>query len=541
MSYILPNLNEILTLAKLMDLKSLNEKPGRLKLAAMLAKISNLIEIQDQSEGSNKEALCASLVGAYIYCLESIGQEYHLHSPEFKNGYIYNSGSPLYSTLAKILKLHASNQVTTRERLIYLNKFYQFIEKNRDRVDEQLKDDNLNHAQLLINVRSMLIKQLNLLTNTIAKTVNAIPTEKAITAHMEKLPENYNQKKAKAHSQSWFGVRNNRNRIFLAQLAQAVSTIKCHEEEDLPPNVFARSQRIKMGALLYITSSIANEYYLRSPNNSVLYTECRNLLNASNEDNLDETQRLACLTAFKSYIEDHTARGAIEDFGLTHFKSREQLNTDKTLHKRDVNLLENIDPALENIAKQIESMQESLNKSILSQWPLTTTFATIGMILGAVPGYGVGSTFRLELSEGSSYSKSIGQGVGRLATVYFGRASLRGYFTFLVSDFIIDSTLSRAFAKVFEVVGMAAGGVVGGAVGFTFELTYKGLREVCIRYLDFYDHHPDQMRNADAELIRCLLELPPELFSLENQNRIKYSLGDNEVDLNTHVVMVKSV
>jgi hypothetical protein len=524
MTYILPHLSEILTV-HLIDLKSLNENPERLKLATMLTKMSNLIEIQNQSGDSNKEELCASLVGAYMYCLESIAQEYHLHSPEFKNGYMYNSGSPLYSILAKVLKLCATNQMTTRERLIYINKFHQFIEKHKDSVDEQLKVDNLNHVQLLINIRSILIKQLNLLTNKIAKTVNAIPTEKAITIHMEKLPQNYSQKKAAAHSQSWFGISENRSRIFLTQLVQAISTIKCQEEENLPPHIFTRSQRIKMGALLYITSSIANEYYIRSPNNSVLYTECRNLLNAPKEDNLDETQRLACLNAFKSYIEDHTARGVIEDFGLTHFK------TDKTLHEREINLLVNIDTVLENIARQIDSMQASLNKSLMSQWPLTTTFATIGMILGAVPGYGVGSAIGLDLSEGQSshpYSKSIGQGVGRLATAYFGRTSLTGYFAFLAGDFIIASTLSRAFAKVFEVVGMAAGGVVGGAVGFTFELTYKGLREACIRYLEFYDHHPDQMRNADAELIRCLLELPPELFSLEKQNRIKYSLGDNE-------------
>src|SRR5580700_2366932 len=157
MTYILPHLSEILTV-HLIDLKSLNENPERLKLATMLTKMSNLIEIQNQSGDSNKEELCASLVGAYMYCLESIAQEYHLHSPEFKNGYMYNSGSPLYSILAKVLKLCATNQMTTRERLIYINKFHQFIEKHKDSVDEQLKVDNLNHVQLLINIRSILIK-----------------------------------------------------------------------------------------------------------------------------------------------------------------------------------------------------------------------------------------------------------------------------------------------------------------------------------------------------------------------------------------------
>jgi len=523
MTYILPNLNDIITQVQLIDLKSLGENAERLKLAEMLVKISNLIESQNQLESSSKEELRASLVGAYMYGLESIAQEYYLHSPEFKSGYMYNSGSPLYSALEKILKLDAANQITARECLIYINKFYQFIEKNKDDIDGQ--------QQLLTNVKTMLDKQLNLLTNKIAKTVNAIPTEKAVTRNMDQLPENYAQKKVIAHNNSWFGIKENKSRIFLTQLAKAISTIKCQEEENLPPNVFTRSQRIKMGAVLYITSSIANEYYIRSPNNSILYAECRKLLNAPNEDNLDETQRLACLTAFKSYIEDHSARGAIEDFGLTHFKTREQLKTDKTLHEKDINLLEHIDPILENIAKQIALMQDSLNKSLISKWPVTTSFATVGMILGAIPGYGVGSALGLDLSDGQSarpLKKTIGQGIGRLATAYFGTTSLIGYFAFLAGDFIVASSLSRAFAKVFEVVGMAAGGVVGGAVGFTFELTYKGLREVCIQYLDFYDHHPDQMRNADVELIRCLLELPPEIFALEKQNQIKYSLGEYE-------------
>src|SRR3990167_8135657 len=124
MSYTLPTLDEILTLGKLIDINHQNEDPERIKLAAILAKISDLIETLSQSETTNKEELRASLVGAYMYCLEAIGEKYYLHSPEFKNGYIYNSGSPLYSALANVLKINTTNPVTARERLIYINKFH---------------------------------------------------------------------------------------------------------------------------------------------------------------------------------------------------------------------------------------------------------------------------------------------------------------------------------------------------------------------------------------------------------------------------------
>jgi hypothetical protein len=99
----------------------------------------------------------------------------------------------------------------------------------------------------------------------------------------------------------------------------------------------------------------------------------------------------------------------------------------------------------------------------------------------------------------------------------------------MLGDFIVASTLSRAFAKAFELVGVAAGGLVGGAVGFTFDLTHKALKEVCVNYLKFYDDHPELRRNADPELVKCLLELPPTIFKEDLKNKIRYTTGDEKV------------
>ena len=118
---------------------------------------------------------------------------------------------------------------------------------------------------------------------------------------MNTLLNNYLEKKQKPRYRlfKWFS-KPNPNRIFMAQLAEVIATIHDENEENLPKNAFTHSQRIKLGALVYIEKKIENSYSLRSAGNSDLYTLCSEILNTTDEDNLEPSQQLACLAALRS-------------------------------------------------------------------------------------------------------------------------------------------------------------------------------------------------------------------------------------------------
>lgn len=481
-------------------------------LAKMLIHVTDHIICKTQTPDADQEALHRQLMGAYVMALETIKHEYRLHSPQYSEGRVYSSGSRLYSQIRNLLKIDKDHKLHSRERLLYANEFHKLL------TQENFSNKDFDQEAYAKATHPVLQRLLVRLTNPVAKVVNAIPTEESLSKHMKNMPEGYISGKAEANTKNWFfKSKPNPSRMFLTQLARAVSCLECDDDVNLPEGSFTRSQRIKMGMLLYIQKKIANSYTVRSPTNSVLYNQSNKVQNSEKEPNLTEAQQLACLTAFKSYIDDHSIRGELETFGRQQFGG--------------ASLLGNIDSNLEAVSNGIDGMQHDLRHNLLKNWPATRTGATIGAILGAAPGYGVGSVIGWMSAESVSVrplTDRVGSGLNGVATMIMGPGPATGYYCHLTGDFIVGSTLSRAFAKVFEVVGMGVGGTAGGAVGFTFDLTHKALQKMCENYLNYYDHHPDEMRLADKELVKCLLELPPEIFADEQKYQIKYTAGMEE-------------
>ncbi len=484
-----------------------DETPSHLLLADQLTTFTQFISEEEKKQNGNSDELTASLIGARVCFLEIISQEYYFHSPELKLGYIYNSGSPFYSFMSKGLNITAENPLSTRDKFIYLVKFNQFILKKNPELEIQLRPQ----------IKMIFTHLLYALTANIETIVNAVPTEKAITKHMYESTDQYQHEKA-LQSNSWtsYFFPPSKEHLMLTQLERLISTIECEDESLIPSNIMTRSQRIKLGLSTYITKKIEKKYWIRSATNSVLYSNTKKLLNSNSIENLDSAQKLACLSAFHSFISSHDERSKLETTARKYFKEN--------------NLLENIDTLLNSMCKNLDEMENELENTSSTNWPATKAMCAAGVILGSAPSYGLGSVIGLTVSE-SQYSNlpktAIGTTVSNLATAVF-QSNSAGYFSFVMGDFLIKSTLTRAFAKLFEFIGMTIGGVAGGLIGFTFDLTYKGLREVCKRLLNYCDDNPVQMRNADRELIQSLLDLPDDLFAEEKQNKILYALGNED-------------
>ncbi len=491
MPYISPELDVLLKHIP----SSLEAKPHQ-ELADQLTVILQLISSQEKRD---KETL-SQVVGANIYFYELIG-------PEIK-GYFYNSSSALYSFIGTGLNLSAKNTLSERDKLIALNKFYKFITDNSVQLAPLLKSITIDELQK--KIKKVLSGLLDAIPYEISKIARAIPTEQSIKQHMKKLPEEYKKIKT-AQNNSWLGLLFsyiNKNHVLLTQLALLVGSIECDDDKQLSPDTMTRSQRITLGLLLYMTATIEATYWVRSAYNSTLYTMCKEILNSE----LDAAQALACLSAFRSFINSHEERGKLEIAARDYFQKD--------------NLLVNIDAELVPICNKLLEMEAALEKNAnTTNWPATKAMSAAGVILGSA-GYGLGSALGYAISETevtNAAKTSVGVAATSMATAIFQSTSA-GYFAFAVGDFIIKCTLTRAFAKIFEFVAIAMGGLAGGAIGFTFDLSYKGLREISKRLLNYCDEHPEQMRNVDREFVQCLLELPHDLFPAV-QDQIRYAKG----------------
>ena len=492
----------------------------------MITLLENLSAIVDEKklERVDETELYQGLLGACMYCMDSIHQEYYLHSPSYHNGYIYDSGSPLYSLLSKTLDNRKDNEIIARDKLIYINKFHQMAEKQSDAIDAKYSDKDKFAEDLRIKIRDILRVELKALSHKLENVVNAIPTEKAMTKHMEELPAKYKEEKAKSQTGylSYFQPGQNPNRNFFSQLVEAIATIKCDNDEVDQLNIIPHSQLIKMGAMLYISYVIDNEYYIRSSDNSVFKKLCMKVLNIPSIDSMRNEHKLAAVSAFLNHLKGQSDINGkqvstvkfLQQYGATHYKDKSELNY--------------FDAKLVNIEKTIIKFQSSIGAVTVCNWPATATLASVGMIIGAAPGYGVGSFVgtTVAATQPTLPAKTgVGQGFGNLATVVYGGATSAGYFAFIAGDFIVGSMITRAFAKMFEFVGVIIGGATGGLIGFTVDLSWKGLNNLCKYCLDVHEIHPELMKDVDIELIKAIMELPKELFPEDKQLQISYAQG----------------
>lgn len=502
-----------------------DETPFGFMLAEQLCIFINFIAAQKENQTYTDHTLRNNSIGVNIFVLEMIHAE--------KKKYFFPSESSLDSFIAKGLNVTAQNKLTAKNKLFYLNKFFQFISTNENELEKLLKAP-FTVKELQKQIMDMLTDILSTLTKDIAELINGFPTEKAITKHAGTLVHDYIEQKEIQKKTSWyysiFGLTPNNDRIKHAQLAELIiSTIGCEDESNLPPKAITRSLRIKVGALLCITTSLEDASWLGLTPGSKLYELAKTILNTISVENLDDKQKLACLSAFHCFINSPKERANLEQAARIQFKEN--------------NLLENIDPFLDSLSSPLSKMEDKLrmkdgqNTVSNSKWPIATAMANVGAWIGQAPGYGFGSALGFAANQTQSFNPIktiVGAAVGNMANAIFQTTSA-GHFAFVMGDFIIGSTLTRAFAKVFECVGSYIGWAVLGGAGawldIAFDLSYKGLQAVCGRFLNYCDQHAIQMRHADRELIETLCDLPPGLFAEDKQNQIRYTLGEDDFEI----------
>lgn len=521
--YKTPNLTQLIDYAKNHVRKAYKKSnESRLELITLLEVVHDIVANKNSPDlkpiESDLQDVC---LGAWVFCFETIANEYRLLNPEFKEGYIYNSGSSLYKILLNELRIDKNHKISEKHKLDYLCKFYNFIFKDKEPVfsEELSAEEIIQSKKLKIQLKEQLTQMMQSVLAREAqaekRVLTAIPCESAIDYKMMKLYTDYLS----------VTKSNNQERIFLTQLAVAIcknNTPKIDPDNNGIRSFLSRSERIKIGTLLYIMHSIYDSYKVRSPFNSELYTLCDKVLLGC-FSNLDNSTKLNCLTAFLDYISNSQNREDLEKY------INKNLRDDKLSNEYIY-----IDPKIHLMIKQINSIIDKVSPLPSGFYPsnVTIALAGIGAIIGAAPGYGAGYAvgYGLSLMDQVSLRKEMISGLTRSVMAIFFETGT--YFGYYAADLMITATLERFFGKMLEALSSFVFAASAGGLSFVvYDVSYKTARDLCSLYFNLDKNMKAfSLCQADLEFINTLLELPEKVLPNSKKEKLR-----NIVDLSAKV------
>lgn len=239
----------------------------------VLKTVQSFLDIEDENAHT-------ILLSACVYGLETIATSYHILPPDGSR--LFNAGSQLYKSLLSALAISAENPLNDQQRLIYLIRFYQYIEHHPQTLN------GLPATQgnpLLDDIACRLKTLLGRLAPDIAILLKRPPTLLTLCREMSTIPQEY--KTPQVGFLSYIGWKNTPiERHHQIDLISRVTQHIAAEEK------IADEYEVRFGLFLYLMKQIEKEYITRSPANSELYKMLQRALNISHSNEIcPETQR----------------------------------------------------------------------------------------------------------------------------------------------------------------------------------------------------------------------------------------------------------
>jgi hypothetical protein len=513
MDYISPSLQDLhLSLSQIKKVYF----PAKLSARATLMDVLQSIDefVREGTLDFNDPSLAQAIVGAWIACFKSIYKTYrfpYLWSPE---------NSDLFRLLKEALRLSKKNreiiledgttvmnELSEKKALEYILMFYHLLFSENATVKRSLQPLylKLRAKQVdLIKLRQLLIstiqKSFDNLEHDVEKIMKAIPKDETIHRKVSDLHNHYTVQKEKQRETSyWYRYwPQDQSRYFTAQMGEAIT-------HALPPDdrgeELSLNQHIRMGALLYIMESVQS---------GELYDLCAKALQLEKTKlkHFDSHTKLECLLAFKEYVNLSSNLNVLENYGKYHFKENNQL---KSIHVKISTLRDDLEKM---IHAALQNERDNLQKQ---SWPATYYLGTTGEILLSAPFFGLGCLAGMTASSMNMMVRPmifLGNAFNVVGTNVFGLShSILGL---MVAKVVTEQTLMRAFGKTFEAVGKKLGYLtLGLLVGTPLDLVHKAVNNYCRYNLYLYEHYYDPvlMKNVDVDFLRCLRNLPSEIFA----------------------------
>lgn len=443
-----------------------------------------------------------------IFEFEFIDQQYSRMSPQLSKGWIWNSGSQVYTELHKHL-----GDINLHDRLILLTHLWQVVneelplevitaqqrEKKTWPSIEALSKEIHRVIQRLVQVRSR--AELNLLMRT-------IPQLDALKKNIAALYENYHAEKS--------GKSTNSTREAALTLIEFTSK-KCDEwyqdryvslsEEVKKENkTYKKVYHIHLGMLLFSLLQVKAEYrrvWPWSPYHSALFREALVAIGYTSLDEIDLEDQIKWLSAFGNFLTKITDIAGDENKNviereemksvLEHWEKRGlgDLFVEKAIVHAWIGTLEAEKSRPSIFAKTAKSATASAVGYVFEQTvvqhavvPAVTT--TIGGLIAGPMGAGIAM----------ACTPIVAAAINQMASQYVPLAVSKVVTTAIAQ---IEGRLGQAFA----------------AAAFSlFAMSKEGLSRLCGFYKEV------MKEELDVEWARSIVQLPDDIISIQEKQKI---------------------
>lgn len=462
--------------------------PQRLSFIALLKELNRI------TEGDNSKKTAKLFLGAVIFELESIRNEYSYFSPE---------GSDMYRMLQDKMNINAKNPLKEDERLIYLNKFHQECGK-------RLTDSNIQHLisdsvftknnktamwtdknDFVEQVHHTLKKYRKRDADRINFLVHATPELIALQKNTQKLAAGY--KEATKSHMSWFKNPRRENMLKFIELVSQTCNEYYGKNKDIE-----RLQQIecetRKGLIIFVLMDIEKEYKFFSPkggwfnNGSALFKESLRLLAVENLKDLNYSQKIDWLKALSMHIDE-----------MKH-DSKHELNKDLIMFQTYVNQYKS--------EQEIERLRPTATNRVVS---IATSYAAESGIRYAIETYG-GHAVDATLSIVATVT---GGPVG--TAIYFGGRLLMTGLGRFVSNGLLTITTATMYAWLLENICGRIGDATANVITYRFSPTPEGFEKL------------RSLLKPEEDIIFCkwvntLLALPDDVTALTEKEHIRHVL-----------------
>ncbi|MBA3661780.1 MAG: hypothetical protein H0W64_08640 [Gammaproteobacteria bacterium] len=428
-------------------------------------------------------------LGSLIYKLEDIKQnEYPNGSATLKKGYVYNSGSELYTHIKTFLKNQFPEMLEGDHRLVCLWQFYKYINCQSDR--DVFAKLGLEKHKLLKDIRILLKNILDRESSRIALIAEGVPQARILHENIKKLSADY-----QTATQSRLFTNNSRyaliNNINLVD--KTCSTFypepKNEREKD---TLYMQTNNVRMGAYLLGILTLENEYHLQE---GELLKLCLHSIGEKKTSHIKRDKKIEWLEALSFHLKRIQENATY----YTEFKA--------SLSKDEAKYFERFIASLERILldQKIKKLKPGLKPSRKRQCLTAVVSAGLTQFL---TGVAIPSLTGTVVATGPA--GFVVFGAGTILMTQLGR---------LVGDQLISKAEAYLCASLLEKIGDELALKSVEAATYTFSMGKEGFTALL--------NHPALSKNKEflKLWISTLLELPDDFIPAHEKTHIRALAG----------------
>lgn len=482
-------------------LKAKGENPQRLDFIRLYEKLVNNLKL-DTPENAIKV-----LLGALIYEMEIIEKEYKGSSPEIRKGWVYNTGSQLYTDIIQALGISKDNILNDDERLIHLFRFYHYIEKI---APENFADDLLckTKAMLLNNIKVILKRVKQREFKKIDLLVHGAPNLTALKKNISQIYVNYQQ----AVSSRWFqNKKRNSALVFIDFIEHTCNDLygkdipEKNQTEESKDIAYLQAYNTRMGMIVFALTTINNEYTVLSAERSVLFQKCLKTINTKGLDKLEIDKKITWLRALSTH--------------LSNIKSMKEYHQ-SLKSSWEAQGLGNLDHLQKHIDNELMILETEKSRP-------SRALEYLGGATSYAAQYGIGYAATKYLANVTLYTIpklglwAAAAATGPVGLVFYGAAGtiISTQLGRFVKDKIVPAAVAGLYAKLLEKIGEAVGNATAGVVVSAFSVSAKGISHL----IGLYRQHAHD--SFVQEWVDTLLGLPDDIMSRDEKDQIRQVLG----------------